>query len=261
MSDSERFKYAAKICQSVDRNDCFIDDNNNYIYCPEPNKLDEEYFYELVAKLKDTFKENNFNVGLYSEIETLYEERIRIINNSDEEEEDVVMCNECDGEIPFMCERYTHKMNNYFLCSKCYEVTDYGFKAEMEKVLNDLNFGSFLDWVNVTNTDAQTSVNVICNLNKDSKYYKKLGLIAMDDHGRCGYYNLNFTDLELLFHELDKTVKFVNKEITNDNNEYYDWYDDCYCKNECLCKKKEDKIRDDILNYYAEYKNLATCFG
>jgi hypothetical protein len=140
-------------------------------------------------------------------------------------------CNGCQDVNPYLKSHYNFE--DYDLCDKCYNTIEYENKSKMVKT-GDLNFGSLRGWFNivtdlVTYDEYDAFCSIICNLDKNSKYYKSFG-VSISDDGCHNHWNLNYQDIDTLVNDINNTIsyKYVDKsdnesdkyETNSDKNKY-----------------------------------------
>ncbi len=109
----------------------------------------------------------------------------------------------CDSCGDFICAMGTyHNKDNYDICKVCYDKSPNSY-TELTPVKNDLMFGSIRDWF-VLVEDEDTNA-ILCNLNVDSPFYKRFAFLAVDGHGRGGYWISKDTDFQSILEEYDLT--------------------------------------------------------
>lgn len=110
-------------------------------------------------------------------------------------------CNSCDDEVINKYYTNTEKV----VCFKC-SLKDNTLIKDLTFVDQDMStwlyFGSMMDWIPIIKDygfdEVEDGENMILyNINKDSPYYEKYCLAAMDDHGRTGFFitNLNLQEI------------------------------------------------------------------
>jgi hypothetical protein len=165
-------------------------------------------------------------------------------------------CDECKGENVFLKSHY--RFEEYDLCDKCYNTSEYENKSKMIKT-GDLNFGSLRGWFNivdncVTADEYTTYYSIICNLDKNSEYYKSFGLYV-ECEGYGGYWNLNYQDVDTLINEINNAInlKHVNSDLKSDSDSKY--VNESYKSDEPYSELiNESKQHLDI----NKYKNCST---
>ena len=110
-------------------------------------------------------------------------------------------CDICENQIPLMYpEHYYLEGEDYDVCGACYvNGNNVRNKDDLIKIDGDIKFGSLYDWIEIfSDSDGNA---VLCNLNPNSNYYKKSAFLAVDDHGRSGYYISDNMDISRLIDE------------------------------------------------------------
>jgi hypothetical protein len=136
-------------------------------------------------------------------------------------------CDICKKPVPIMKKFYNDSDADYDICLDCYS-KDSTKEAIRDKnvvlVDDDLCFGSIKDWIEILTDNNGNSI--LCNLNMDSKYHKRFAFLAVDGHGRSGYYISKDTDLNALLEEYKQTKLFRDsreEEGGEEDDQYSDY--------------------------------------
>lgn len=120
-------------------------------------------------------------------------------------------CDECDGVNPYLKPYY--KFENINLCESCFYKSNKNKKNKMIKT-GDLNFGSIKNWFCIVTDDEGF---IICNLNKNSKYYKSFGLLIYRD-GDPSLWNLNYNNVFILIDAINNVNLALSQPKEEVNN-------------------------------------------
>jgi hypothetical protein len=140
---------------------------------------------------------------------------------------------------------YSLDIVNSDLCLKC-EKTDKGQEIIKDKSLklvknkipmDSCEFGSMLDWIPVIKNKDQDMI--LLNMNPDSKYYEKVCLMAIDNHGRQGYSIVTNDNFE----KICEYIEIIQKETKWDDLDGW------------------DKFYSTSIKQYMNGKNMSIHFG
>lgn len=138
-------------------------------------------------------------------------------------------CDICEKEIPLMYpEHYYLEGEDYDICGACYIIgNNVRNKDDLIKIDGDIKFGSLYDWIEIfSDSDGNA---VLCNLNPNSNYYKKSAFLAVDNHGRSGYYISDNMDISRLIDEY--------KENSQDETSHRNDVEDCCAIHSMMIKR------------------------
>jgi hypothetical protein len=210
-----------------------------YLYLSKPINIDTELYNNVITEASPFLDELKLTSDYYNKddpnIVENYCESVREIQKLTLHE---FTCDKCDGYIAHMDLRYYNNVTNQDFCNNCINERS---KHKLISIKDDLGFGSFYDWTGIV-SDVDGNL-IICNINRDSPYYKNFGCIVIDNHGRMGFFNFGSDCggiVKLLdeLRELDE--KYINNyDSDNDDNKYdceYSHYNDDKIQNLAIAR-------------------------
>lgn len=93
-------------------------------------------------------------------------------------------------------------------------------ESQCRYIIDDADFGSYFDWIPVLR-DEEEYDTVLVNLNPDSPYYNQVCLMAVDDHGRCGFFTIS-ESLEEVVKKLEENNETHKNSEKEGWEEYYE---------------------------------------
>lgn len=158
------------------------------------------------------------------------------------------LCDVCGSDMWLNTLQYYEDGNyEYAVCYKCYKNNRPQYKKLIE-VHEDHLFGSIRDWASIVTDDYNNQI--LCNINKDSPYYKQFAFYACDGHGRVGVFSTKDTDIRALLQEYKETKLFKMRNDDDFNEKLHDDYDTLSGTLDINCKLTIMMLKRNMSTYY-----------